>query len=56
MARFYQLHFGLLPLPSAGDGGLELAPAESACAIALHQAARTQKSATTKSISSWGLA
>jgi catechol 2,3-dioxygenase-like lactoylglutathione lyase family enzyme len=44
LARFYQDHFGLVPLPSAREGWLELAPPGGGCAVALHQAARSQKS------------
>jgi hypothetical protein len=44
VAHFYQRHFGLLPLPSAKADWLELAPPSGGCAVALHQAAKSQKS------------
>ncbi len=43
VAAFYQRHFGLQPLSSAEPGWLELAPPGGGCAIALHQAAVSQK-------------
>lgn len=44
VAAFYEEHFGLLPLPSLETGWLELRAEPQGCIIALHQAARTQKS------------
>jgi len=44
VAAFYQRHFGMKPLPSAEPGWLELKSASVGCTIALHQAAKTQKS------------
>jgi predicted enzyme related to lactoylglutathione lyase len=44
VAAFYQKHFGFVPLPGAGKGWLELAAPEGGCNLALHQAARSQKS------------
>lgn len=43
VAAFYQQHFGLQPLPGADAGWLELAPPGGGCAVALHQAAKSQK-------------
>ncbi len=44
VAAFYQRFFGLEPLPGATEGWVELAGPSSGCAIALHQAAKSQKS------------
>lgn len=44
VAAFYERHFGLHPLPGGTDGWLELANPAGGCAIALHQAAKSQKS------------
>jgi predicted enzyme related to lactoylglutathione lyase len=48
VAAFYQLHFGMTPIPlgpSDQPGGwLELASPSGGCTIALHQAAKSQKS------------
>ncbi len=43
VAAFYQKHFGLTALPGSEAGWLELASASGGCAIALHQAAVSQK-------------
>ena len=43
MAAFYQQHFGLQPLGNGEPGWLELVPPGGGCAIALHQAAASQK-------------
>jgi predicted enzyme related to lactoylglutathione lyase len=43
VAAFYQQHFGLQPAAPAEPGWLELAPPDGGCAIALHQAAVSQK-------------
>ena len=43
VAQFYQTHFGFEPLPSASAGWLELGDPAGGCAIALHQAAKSQK-------------
>jgi predicted enzyme related to lactoylglutathione lyase len=43
VAAFYLKHFGLKPLPGAEDGWLEIGPSNGTCAIALHQAAASQK-------------
>jgi predicted enzyme related to lactoylglutathione lyase len=45
VAAFYQQHFGLQPLHGAQPepGWLELAPPGGGCAVALHQAAVSQK-------------
>jgi predicted enzyme related to lactoylglutathione lyase len=44
VAAFYQRFFGLQPLPGATDGWLEFARPAGGCGIALHQAAKSQKS------------
>jgi len=44
VAHFYQNHFGLRPRPSDRADWLELESEAGGCTIALHQAARTQKS------------
>jgi predicted enzyme related to lactoylglutathione lyase len=43
VAAFYQKHFGLKPLPGAEDGWIEIGSPNGTCAIALHQAAASQK-------------
>jgi predicted enzyme related to lactoylglutathione lyase len=43
VAQFYQAHFGLVALPGARPGWLELAPRNGGCSIALHQASAAQK-------------
>jgi len=42
-AEFYQRHFGMIPIPADEEGWLELTGAGT-CNIALHRAAKTQKS------------
>ena len=44
VAVFYERYFGLKRLPGATDGWLELTSAAGGCTIALHQAAKSQKS------------
>lgn len=44
VAAFYERHFGLKALPSTRSDWLELSSGVGDCAIALHQAAVTQKS------------
>ena len=44
VAAFYQLHFAMKPLPSKEKGWLEMTSETGGCNIALHQAAKTQKS------------
>ena len=44
VAHFYERHFGFKPIPSDEKGWLELAGEPGSCVIALHQAARSQKS------------
>ncbi len=44
VARFYQRHFGMQPLPSQTKGWLEMASHPGGCNIALHQASSGQKS------------
>ena len=44
VAAFYKEHIGLIPLPSSEHGLLELKSEMSGCMIALHQAAKSQKS------------
>jgi len=44
VATFYQRLFGMIPLPGATAGWLELASPSGGCTIALHQAAKSQKS------------
>ena len=46
VAAFYQQHFGLKRLPGAEDGWLEIGSPDGTCAIALHQAAASQKRAS----------
>ncbi len=43
VAAFYQRHFGMKPMPGDDAGWLELSSG-TGCTIALHQAARSQKS------------
>jgi predicted enzyme related to lactoylglutathione lyase len=44
VAAFYQLHFGLKPLPGVAEPGwLELGAPNGGCSIALHQASTAQK-------------
>lgn len=44
IAQFYERHFGMTPLPSQEKGWLELKGETGGCMIALHQAAKSQKS------------
>jgi predicted enzyme related to lactoylglutathione lyase len=44
VAEFYQTHFGYSPLPGSSSGWLELQGIGGGCNLALHQAAKTQKS------------
>ncbi len=44
VAAFYERFFGMRPLPGAMDGWLELTVPSGGCAIALHSAAKSQKS------------
>ncbi len=44
VAAFYACFFGMKPLPGATDGWLELASPSGGCTIALHKAAKSQKS------------
>ena len=44
VAAFYERFFGMKPLPGAMDGWLELTCPSGGCTIALHQAAKSQKS------------
>ena len=44
VAAFYERFFGMKPLPGADDGWLELTCPSGSCAIALHRAAKSQKS------------
>jgi len=44
VAAFYQSHFGYTVLPGGDAGWRELAHSSGGCAIALHQAAKSQKS------------
>ena len=44
VAAFYQTHFGLTPLPSERSDWQELAGTDGGCNIALHRAAKSQKS------------
>jgi predicted enzyme related to lactoylglutathione lyase len=44
VAAFYQRFFSMKPLPGATDGWLELASPSGGCTIALHHAAKSQKS------------
>lgn len=44
MQAFYLRHFGFVPVPSSISGWQLLTNAEGGCSIALHQAAKSQKS------------
>ncbi len=44
VAAFYQQHFGMVPQPTRWAGWLELAGPGGGCTLALHQAAKSQKS------------
>lgn len=44
VAAFYEKFFFMKPLPGRTDGWLELASPSGGCTIALHQAAKSQKS------------
>lgn len=44
VAAFYQRFFDLTPMPGATDGWLELRCPSGTCTLALHQAAKSQKS------------
>lgn len=44
VAAFYERFFGLTALPGATSGWLELASPSGGCTVALHQAAKSQKS------------
>ncbi len=44
VAAFYQRHFGMVPLAGQTAGWLELSAPGGGCNLALHQAARTQRS------------
>jgi len=44
VTSFYQRFFGIHPLPGASEGWVELSSPSGGCTIALHKAARTQKS------------
>ena len=44
VAGFYERFFNMTHLPGAGKGWLELASPSGGCTIALHQAAKSQKS------------
>ena len=44
VAAFYERFFNMKPLPGAMDGWLELASPSGGCTIALHRAAKSQKS------------
>jgi predicted enzyme related to lactoylglutathione lyase len=44
VAAFYERFFDMKPLPGATDGWFELASPSGGCTIALHQAAKSQKS------------
>jgi predicted enzyme related to lactoylglutathione lyase len=44
VAAFYQTFFGMQPLPDSTDGWLQLVSPSGGCEIALHQAAKSQKS------------
>jgi predicted enzyme related to lactoylglutathione lyase len=46
VARFYQTHFGMTPLPSKEEGWQELMGDAGGCQIALHRASARQKSGT----------
>jgi catechol 2,3-dioxygenase-like lactoylglutathione lyase family enzyme len=44
VAAFYQEHFGFVPVPAKKPGWLILAGEKGACSIALHRAAKSQRS------------
>ena len=44
VATFYERFFSMKPLPGATEGWVELASPSGGCTIALHQAAKSQKS------------
>jgi hypothetical protein len=44
VAEFYRRHFGMTALPSSEKGWLEMTNPAGGCNIALHQAAKSQKS------------
>ncbi len=44
VAAFYRKHFGFIPLPSDLPGWQELVSPAGGCSLALHQAAKSQKS------------
>lgn len=44
LAAFYERFFGMKPLPGATNGWVELDRPSGGCTIALHQAAKSQKS------------
>ena len=44
VAAFYERHFGLRRLAGATEGWIELAADDGGCTIALHKAAKSQKS------------
>jgi hypothetical protein len=44
VARYYQRHFGMKPLPSQTEGWLEMTSGSGGCNVALHQASSAQKS------------
>lgn len=44
VAAFYREHFGFVPLPSDLSGWQELVSPSGGCSLALHQAAKSQKS------------
>lgn len=44
VSAFYQCFFGMVPLPGAIKGWVQLASPSGGCTIALHQAAVSQKS------------
>jgi len=44
VAHFYEQHFGYVAMPGALPGWQVLAGPEGSCSIALHKAAKTQKS------------
>jgi hypothetical protein len=44
VAAFYERFFNMTPQPGSTEGWLELASSSGGCTIALHQAAKSQKS------------
>jgi predicted enzyme related to lactoylglutathione lyase len=44
VAAFYERFFDMKPLPGSAEGWLELASPSGGCTLALHQAAKSQKS------------